>query len=236
MTDVFAPFTLPLRREGDAEIVDAAGETVLVIDPDRHLQDDQATAIADHVFALAHRDTEQAPWVVRVMAAREEGDGFWQACSGCQESVDGHVSTRDYPYSAAFGCQTGGGCSECGGLGVKWDTTDYEAMASYILATEKQSDILHEIGDERYRQVEVEAFKTDRDDAYTGSELAKAAAAYTLSACGFQPDAAREMWPSTWSPRWWKPTEPRRDLIKAGALIVAEIERRDRAASTEESA
>lgn len=50
MTDVFAPFTLPLRREGDAAIVDAAGKTVLVIDPDRDLEDDQAEAIADHVF------------------------------------------------------------------------------------------------------------------------------------------------------------------------------------------
>lgn len=53
MTDVFAPFTLPLRREGDAAIVDAAGRTVLVIDPDRDLEDDQATVIADHVFALS---------------------------------------------------------------------------------------------------------------------------------------------------------------------------------------
>jgi hypothetical protein len=29
---------------------------------------------------------------------------------------------------------------------------------------------------------------------------------------------------------WWKPTNRRRDLVKAGALILAEIERLDRAA------
>lgn len=33
-------------------------------------------------------------------------------------------------------------------------------------------------------------------------------------------------WP--WSREWWKPKNPRRDLVKAGALIVAEIERLDR--------
>ncbi|WP_338577767.1 hypothetical protein V8J38_02605 [Brevundimonas olei] len=44
------PFTLPLRREGDAAIVDKNGKTVLVIDPDRDLEDDEATRIANHVF------------------------------------------------------------------------------------------------------------------------------------------------------------------------------------------
>ncbi|MNU93166.1 hypothetical protein D3C71_831020 [compost metagenome] len=53
MSDVFAPFTLPLRREGDAAIVDANGKTVLVIDPERDIDDDRAVeAIADHVFAM----------------------------------------------------------------------------------------------------------------------------------------------------------------------------------------
>jgi len=48
-----APFTLPLRREGDAAIVDATGETVLVADPDRHLENDEdAARLADLVFAM----------------------------------------------------------------------------------------------------------------------------------------------------------------------------------------
>ena len=34
-------------------------------------------------------------------------------------------------------------------------------------------------------------------------------------------------WP--WDAEWWKPTDRRRDLVKAGALILAEIERLDRA-------
>jgi len=35
----------------------------------------------------------------------------------------------------------------------------------------------------------------------------------------------------TWERAWWKPTTRRRDLVKAGALILAEIERLDRAAA-----
>jgi hypothetical protein len=35
-------------------------------------------------------------------------------------------------------------------------------------------------------------------------------------------------WP--WPESWWKPTGDRRNLVKAGALILAEIERIDRAA------
>ncbi|AFQ48272.1 hypothetical protein [Burkholderia cepacia] len=37
-------------------------------------------------------------------------------------------------------------------------------------------------------------------------------------------------WPKTWEPSWSKPTTPRRNLVKAGALILAELERLDRVA------
>lgn len=33
-----------------------------------------------------------------------------------------------------------------------------------------------------------------------------------------------------WDMQWWKPGSPRRNLVKSGALILAEIERIDRAA------
>lgn len=91
-------------------------------------------------------------------------------------------------------------------------------------------EAVSDIAAERQRQVDAEGWSADRDDGYADAELAKSAAAYTLSACGFSPDAAREMWPRSWSAHWWKPTTARRDLVKAGALIVAEIERLDRQA------
>jgi hypothetical protein len=39
-------------------------------------------------------------------------------------------------------------------------------------------------------------------------------------------DTAPDGWP--WAPELWKPANARRDLVKAGALILAEIERLDR--------
>lgn len=80
---------------------------------------------------------------------------------------------------------------------------------------------------ERQRQRSVEGWTSDRDDAYQNSELADAAACYAIHAHnqGFSTPAH---WP--WAPSWWKQTNPRRDLVKAGALILAEIERIDRAA------
>ncbi|HCI6570179.1 TPA: ead/Ea22-like family protein [Klebsiella variicola subsp. variicola] len=80
---------------------------------------------------------------------------------------------------------------------------------------------------ERQRQVTAEGWTAERDDGYQNSELADAAACYAIHAHnqGFSTPA---YWP--WSQDWWKQTSPRRDLVKAGALILAEIERLDRAA------
>jgi len=96
---------------------------------------------------------ERALWVSRVMEIREEceGAGVWNPCSGCQESVDGYVSQTDYPYSAAFGCQPGGGCSECGGLGVKWDTTDYDEMARSIMSDMVEEEAVLDAARTAYR-------------------------------------------------------------------------------------
>ena len=80
---------------------------------------------------------------------------------------------------------------------------------------------------ERQRQRAIEGWTSEHDDAYQNSELADAAACYALHAHnqGFSTPAH---WP--WSPDWWKQSGARRDLVKAGALILAEIERLDRAA------
>ncbi|MFY1855203.1 hypothetical protein ACOTBX_24690 [Achromobacter xylosoxidans] len=91
---------------------------------------------------------------------------------------------------------------------------------------------------ERQRQISVEGWEPERDDTYRHGELASAAASYAQCA-GLQGEGATtenafktpfvENWP--WSEAWWKPSaEPRRNLIKSGALILAEIERLDRAA------
>ena len=85
---------------------------------------------------------------------------------------------------------------------------------------------------ERSRQCVVEGWTPTHDDEHDGSEMAIAAACYALSASGWSITALWEIWPKAWGVNWFKPnyTSPRRDLVKAGALIIAEIERLDRAA------
>ena len=93
---------------------------------------------------------------------------------------------------------------------------------------------LDEIAAERRRQIEAEGFDASHDDQYPPGTLALAAAVYALPAAeGNSIHASgvrvwRALWP--WDGSWLKRTTRRRDLIKAGALIVAEIERIDRAA------
>lgn len=82
---------------------------------------------------------------------------------------------------------------------------------------------------ERRRQITAEGWTPEHDDLYCAAELPRAAAAYILNGAN---DEAPAIWP--FSAKWWKPTSARRDLIKAGALILAEIERLDRAAPGKE--
>jgi hypothetical protein len=96
-----------------------------------------------------------------------------------------------------------------------------------------------EIVEERVRQVEVEHFTLAHDDAYQHGELALAAAALA-SFAGYSDHrrAGQQLtksWPSTWPAGWeWKPKDRRRDLIRAAALIIAEVERLDRQARAED--
>ncbi len=80
--------------------------------------------------------------------------------------------------------------------------------------------------EERRRQIMVEGWTPEHDDAHDNGEMADAAALYASMRVRHITGFAT--WP--WDAKWWKPTNPRRDLVKAGALIVAEIERIDRAA------
>lgn len=68
-----------------------------------------------------------------------EGDGFWRSCSGCCETEDGQ-NVHGYPHSEVFDCTLGGGCSECGGIGAVWDTTDYGAMADDLAAQDSPAN------------------------------------------------------------------------------------------------
>lgn len=78
---------------------------------------------------------------------------------------------------------------------------------------------------ERQRQVSGEGWTPEHDDQHDKGQMAAAAACYAMPGPA-GPLALEAFWP--WTPEWWKPTDRRRDLIKAAALAIAEIERLDR--------
>lgn len=99
---------------------------------------------------------------------------------------------------------------------------------------------------ERSRQITEERFPAEWDDLYRNKELERAAACFALYGAIPSPLRAHfereglgiaspdetaaytifRLWPFKWS--WWKPENPRRALVKAGALILAAIEKIDR--------
>lgn len=98
------------------------------------------------------------------------------------------------------------------------------------------ADVISEIAAERRRQIEQEGWSVAHDDQHAEGEMADAAACYamTVNTRGL-PVNGRTLewwvWPTEWT-GWWKPKDRRRDLIRAAALIVAEIERLDRSLPT----
>ncbi len=106
------------------------------------------------------------------------------------------------------------------------------------------TDAARDVLTERRRQIEKEGWTPEHDDEHAGGSLAQAAACYALHAAGrdawdaqsYQaasppmdgPSDEDTLWP--WGRESWKPKNQRADLVRAGALILAEIERRDRAA------
>lgn len=97
---------------------------------------------------------------------------------------------------------------------------------------------------ERFRQIEQEGWSIDHDDQHEPGELASAGACYAFNPSrrsapfpSFPPASQPEVplgWP--WSKAWWKPTDDRRDLVKAFALIIAEGEKFDRARKSKRAA
>lgn len=101
-----------------------------------------------------------------------------------------------------------------------------------LLSAPASRDVLAE----RRRQVEAEGWTLEHDDAHSSGEMARAAAAYTFGVselggavrCGKHSLPWRtKIWP--WDRKWWKPSSRRHNLVKAAALLIAEIERIDRA-------
>lgn len=92
---------------------------------------------------------------------------------------------------------------------------------------------IHSITLERIRQIEEEGWDDENDDQHTDGSLVAAAIAYAMP--NVSPDRVslprHVFWPLSWDPKWFKPKNRRADLVRAGALIAAEIDRLDREVS-----
>lgn len=99
------------------------------------------------------------------------------------------------------------------------------------------------IATERQRQMDVEDWTPEHDAEHDPGDLIRAAFTYLtwdysetherdvlLSRPVRWRRAASALWP--WQPEWFKPSDdPIRNLVRAGALIAAEIDRLERKAS-----
>ena len=85
------------------------------------------------------------------------------------------------------------------------------------------------IAAERLRQITAEGWSPEHDDAHVDGELLAAAACYLeferLTTLRTSWSAPPPDWP--WDRQWWKPSDhdSLKNLVRAGALIAAEIDR-----------
>ena len=107
--------------------------------------------------------------------------------------------------------------------GLAWEAW----QGASIAAEARKSAAVRDALAERRRQIEDEGWTPEHDDEHTNFALARAGACY--AEFGNWPAhgcIAPSTWP--WPAERWKPTDYRRNIVKAAALILAEIERLDR--------
>lgn len=114
-----------------------------------------------------------------------------------------------------------------------------------IFSIKKKPDAINDVISERQRQITKEGWTTEHDDAHNDRVLAMAAQCYVGHYVGrswlvtqsddkesglleYQSEEVPNNWPEHWDDASWKPKNPRSDLVRAAALIIAEIERIDR--------
>lgn len=101
---------------------------------------------------------------------------------------------------------------------------DWRAMRKYIAELQAQpvNKAVNDVLAERQRQIDVKGWTPEHDDTYTCGELAAAAISY------IEPAEAENYWPVDWHDGSFRPSDERRNIVKATALLLAELERLDR--------
>jgi hypothetical protein len=125
------------------------------------------------------------------------------------------------------------------------------ALRAQLAEASRDRDGVRLIAAERARQEAEEGWTAEHDDTHTQGEMAIAAACYAWPSP--RPLFVKQAWP--WDREWWKPAIPGerigfpeehsadeiaaariKDLVRAGALIAAEIDRLSRALSPGDAA
>lgn len=143
------------------------------------------------------------------------------------EAVFSDMSGSWQVFCGACGSSSGSCKTEVEAVAL-WNTRAAPSAGLREALEQAAADVLAE----RERQKSVEGWTPEHDAEHNSGDMAMAAACYAISGAypgGFRAVISR-LWP--WDLGWWKPKSPRRDLVRSGALILAEIERLDRAALT----
>lgn len=112
-----------------------------------------------------------------------------------------------------------------------------QACDATIPAKDIHTPAARDVLAERQRQITAEGYDSGRDDMATRGQLAIAAGCYAIWS-GHPVLMGSFPWKRffPWDWKYWKPSTPRHNLIRAGALILAEIERLDRAEQAKQQA
>ena len=164
-----------------------------------------------------------------------------ELCSACGEATGKAGRCEDSLYLGeeyGFDPEVGPLCEKCyDAIGLYAEYSEYPEERGVAL-----------ISEERDRQMAGEGWTVEHDDEHVDGSLSQAAACYALpdSACQMGnryetvdvsggrgecpvwrevPHTVPKMWPKSWSCQWWNPKSRIRDLVRAGALIAAEIDR-----------
>lgn len=102
---------------------------------------------------------------------------------------------------------------------------------SELSSKETMSLAAHDVLAERQGQIEREGCTPEHDDEHSDGALARAAACYAVGIKHLEMPRENTpynaiVWP--FDDEWWKPKDVRRNLVRAAALLIAEIERIDR--------
>lgn len=188
---------------------------------------DAKACIKAHQAVLADRDATIAGIAQPVAPVAATPDLTTMDCPTCNGvgMVGGHTGQTPESYE-----EHTAGCDDCDGQGkIIVSKSD---LAAPVAVSEAARDVLAE----RQRQIEQEGWTPEGDDRYFDGDMARAAAAYAISSTpGDGKEEGISLWPARWSSAFYKPADPRRSLVKAAALILADIERIDRATPTGQS-